>query len=95
MILKQAFRGKLPDSIIDRPKSGMRVPVHFWMKGEMKRYIRKVLSKKNLDRTGIFDPKRVKQLLNYETNEGPGRCGIKLWMILTFELWREKVFGSD
>lgn len=95
IILKQAYRGRLPDSIIDRPKSGMRVPVHFWMKGEMKRYVRKVLSKKNLDTTGIFDPKRVKQLLNYETNEGPGRYGLKLWMLLTFELWREKVFEPD
>ncbi len=92
IILKQAFRGKLPDSIIDRPKSGMRVPVHYWMKGEMRRYAKKVLSKKRLNSTGIFDPKRVQQLLNYETNEGPGRYGIKLWMLLTFELWREKVF---
>ncbi|MGJ8656912.1 MAG: asparagine synthetase B family protein [Akkermansiaceae bacterium] len=92
MILKQAFRGKLPDSIIDRPKSGMRVPVHYWFKGEMKRYAKKMLSKKRLDQTGIFDPNRVKQLLNYTTNEGPGRYGIKLWMLLTFELWREKVF---
>jgi len=94
VILKEAFRSKLPTSIIDRPKSGMRVPVHYWLKGEMKRYAKKVLSKKRLERTGIFDPKRVKQLLNYETNEGPGRYGIKLWMLLTFELWREDMFGE-
>lgn len=94
VILKEAFRSKLPASIIDRPKSGMRVPVHYWLKGEMKRYAKKMLSKKRLERSGIFDPKRVKQLLNYETKEGPGRYGIKLWMLLTFELWREDMFGD-
>jgi len=92
VILKKAFRNKLPDSIIDRPKSGMRVPVHYWFKGEMKRYAKKVLSKKRVNDAGIFDYQRVKQLLKYNTNEGPGRYGIKLWMLLTFELWREKVF---
>jgi len=94
VILKEAFRGQLPDSIIDRPKSGMRVPVHYWLKGDMKRYAKKILSKKRLEQTGIFDHKRVKQLLNYETNEGPGRYGIKLWMLLTFELWRQQTFDN-
>lgn len=88
IILKRAFENRLPKEIIQRPKSGMRVPVHFWFKGEMKRYARKILNKKSLKQTGIFDPERVAQLLRYNTFEGRGRYGLRLWMLITFEIWR-------
>jgi asparagine synthase (glutamine-hydrolysing) len=85
----------LPASVIDRPKSGMRVPVHFWLKGEMKRYARKILSRRELRRAGIFRPERVKQLLRYDIEEGRGRYGLKLWMLLTFEIWRRIVIEGE
>ena len=88
VILKRAFEGRLPQAVIDRPKSGMRVPVHFWFQGEMRRYARTILSRKALREGGLFDPQRVKQLLDYSTEEGPGRYGLRLWMLLTIELWR-------
>ena len=88
VILKRAFEGRLPQAVIDRPKSGMRVPVHFWFQGEMRRYARTILSRKALREGGLFDPQRVKQFLDYSTEEGPGRYGLRLWMLLTIELWR-------
>lgn len=88
VILKRAFEWRLPQAVIDRPKSGMRVPVHFWFQGEMRRYARTILSRKALREGGLFDPQRVKQLLDYSTEEGPGRYGLRLWMLLTIELWR-------
>jgi asparagine synthase (glutamine-hydrolysing) len=88
IILKEAFRDELPAEVIDRPKSGMRVPVHYWFKGELQRYARHILSPQKLSAAGIFDPERVKQLLDYSIEEGPGRYGLRLWMIITFEIWR-------
>ena len=73
----------------------MRVPVHFWFRGEMKRYARKILNPRSIQRAGIFDPIRVKQLLDYETEEGPGRYGLRLWMLLTFEVWRRIVIERE
>ena len=95
VILKQAFASRLPRSVIERPKSGMRVPVHFWFQGELRRYARAVLSPKALREGGIFQPRRVKQLLDYSTEEGPGRYGLRLWMLLTFELWRRLVVERE
>jgi len=91
-ILKRAAQGRIPDHIIHRPKSGMRVPVHYWFKGEMRRYARHILLDKKTKNAGIFNYSRIKQLLNYDTEEGIGRYGIRLWMLLTFELWRRDVF---
>lgn len=93
VILKRAFAGRLPQEVIDRPKAGMRVPVYFWMQREMHRLARKVLSPKRIKADGIFRPERVKQLLDYKTEEGPGRYGMRLWMLLTFHIWMEEVFG--
>lgn len=93
--LKQAFADLLPTEVVTRPKSGMRVPVHYWFKGEMKKYARKILSPREIRRVGIFDERRVEQLLRYDTEEGPGRYGIRLWMLLTFELWRRIVVERE
>ncbi len=95
VVLKEAYRDRLPQTIIDRPKSGMRVPVHYWFHGELKRYARKILAPKVIRREGIFDPQRVKQLLEYDTEEGPGRFGLRIWMLLTFEIWRRIVVERE
>ena len=44
---------------------------------------------------GIFNPQRVKQLLDYNTEEGPGRYGLRLWMLLTLEIWRRIVIEGE
>ena len=95
VVLKRAYADQLPAEVIARPKSGMRVPVHFWFRGELKRYARKILNRRQLKRTGMFDPQRVKQLLDYNTQEGPGRYGIRLWMLITLEIWRRIVVEGE
>jgi asparagine synthase (glutamine-hydrolysing) len=57
----------------------------------MRRFSKKMLARKRLSRSGIFNPDRVKQMLRYETEQANGRYGLRLWMLLTFEVWREIV----
>ncbi len=95
VVLKQAYAGALPREVIERPKSGMRVPVHFWFQGELKRYARKILRPGPIRRAGIFDPERVRQLLRYDLEGGAGRYGLRLWMLLTFEIWRRIVLEGE
>ncbi|MGI0117950.1 asparagine synthetase B family protein [Zooshikella sp. RANM57] len=91
LVIKQAYQSQLPAIVINRAKSGMRVPVQFWCQGEMKRYIKHIFSKKEVTQSGIFNYERLKQLINYNTGEHNSRFGIKLWMLLTFEIWRRLV----
>ena len=93
--LKRAYEKDLPKEVIDRPKSGMRVPVHYWFQGEMRRLARRTLAPRQMKRSEIFDPSRIKQLLRYDTEEGPGRYGMRLWMLLTFEIWRRIVVEGE
>ncbi|MBD3173793.1 MAG: asparagine synthase [Armatimonadia bacterium] len=95
VVLKEAYRGRLPREVVDRPKSGMRVPVRAWFRRELRRYARSVLSSKALAAAGIFRPERVAQWLRYDTEEHESRYGLWLWMLLTFELWRRIVLEGE
>lgn len=94
-ILKKAFENRLPQAVIKRPKSGMRVPVRFWFQGEMKSYTKKILSKKRILDAGIFNYSRIKQILDYNKEEGKGRYGLQLWMLITFEIWRKIIVEGE
>jgi asparagine synthase (glutamine-hydrolysing) len=95
IVLKRAYADDLPPEVIARPKSGMRVPVHFWFQGELRRYARKMLSRRAVREAGLFDPDRVQQILDFRTDEGPGRYGLRLWMLVTLELWRRIVVEGE
>lgn len=91
-VLKAALEDILPKPIIHRPKSGMMVPVRFWLKKEMRGFARKVLCEKRLKKTGLFNPAYVRTLLDYDKSEiMSARYGLKLWMLITFMLWYEQM----
>ena len=95
VIIKRAFKNRLPNRIITRPKVGMRVPVHFWFKNELKSYMRHIFSRNAINRAGIFSYERIQQLMSYDTGEVQPRYGLKLWMLLTFEMWRRRVIENE
>ena len=95
VIMKQAFKSRLPNRIITRPKVGMRVPVHFWFKDELKSYMRHIFSRNAINRAGIFNYERIQKLMEYDIGEDQPRYGIKLWMLLTFEMWRRRVIENE
>jgi asparagine synthase (glutamine-hydrolysing) len=81
-ILKQAFKHVLPDAIVHRPKSGMRVPLSFWREKDILGYHRQVLVKENKETTyRFFNPKYIKRLLG---KDAIARKGLKTWMISVF-----------
>lgn len=94
-VLKQAVQDLVPKPIIARPKSGMMVPVRFWFQSDMRRYGQKLLSRRQIQRGGLFNPDYVERLLNYEMEGVPGlRHGLKLWMLMTFLLWHEQMVDA-
>jgi asparagine synthase (glutamine-hydrolysing) len=91
-VLKQGYANELPGSVLQRPKSGMRVPVHSWFERDLKHLAREVLSPRAVRRAGIFRPERVRDMLH---GDGPRRDGLRLWMLVTFELWRRLVIEGE
>lgn len=85
-VLKKAVEDILPATILRRPKSGMLVPVQGWFKQDMRGLAREVLLGRRARRREILNQALIKQWLEYEESAFP-RHGIKLWLVLTLELW--------
>jgi asparagine synthase (glutamine-hydrolysing) len=95
-IIRRAYNKLLPEILIkrrERPKSGSGpgLPSFFWLRGECKKYARKLLSRRNIKRGGIFQPDRVEELLALRPEQTLPRHERTLWLLISFELWRRKV----
>lgn len=87
-IFKEAMRGILPDSIIDRKKQGFAVPLGSWFRGELDNYVRDLLLSDTSRKRGIFNPAYIENLLILQKQGRP--LDLQLWTLLSFELWCRK-----
>jgi asparagine synthase (glutamine-hydrolysing) len=85
-ILKEAVRDLLPATVVDRPKSGMRVPVQRWLAGPLRDLGNDLLRGPSARARGLFRPDTVAAWLRREGALFP-RHGQKIWLVLTLELW--------
>ncbi|MCB5181667.1 asparagine synthase [Streptomyces antimicrobicus] len=85
-VLKEAVRDLLPDTVVDRPKSGMRVPVQQWLTGPLRELGHELLLGRQARQRGLFRPETIRTWLKGEGSLLP-RQGGKLWLVLTLELW--------
>lgn len=84
-ILKQAMRGILPDSIIDRRKQGFAVPLGTWFRGEMNDLVRDLLFSVSSRSRNIFNTDYIERLLTL--HERGRDADLQLWTLISFELW--------
>lgn len=85
-ILKQAVRDLLPATIVDRPKSGMRVPVQQWLSGPLRELGHDLLLGESARARGLFREDTIRSWLRGGGALLP-RQGGKLWLVLSLELW--------
>lgn len=85
-VLKEAVRDLLPATVVDRPKSGMRVPVQQWLTGPLRELGNDLLLGPTARQRGLFRPETVRTWMRGEGTLLP-RQGGKLWLVLTLELW--------
>lgn len=84
-IFKQALKGILPDTIIDRPKQGFAVPLGGWFRGELNGFVHDLLLSPASRARNLFNPAYIEKLLMLQ---GRGRpLDLQLWTLISFELW--------
>jgi asparagine synthase (glutamine-hydrolysing) len=85
-VLKQAVADIVPDAIINRPKSGMMVPVQLGFRKYWQREAKSLLLDKNAMTAPYFNQAVVKDWLNYRGDTWR-RYGVKLWLLVSLEMW--------
>jgi asparagine synthase (glutamine-hydrolysing) len=84
-ILRQAMQGRLPPSILTRPKMGFPVPVGSWLRGTWRPLLSEYVTGSRVRDRGFFAPGAVERLVS-EHVRGVNHAE-RLWALLTFEIW--------
>jgi asparagine synthase (glutamine-hydrolysing) len=90
-LLKQAVKDLLPPAIIERPKSGMLVPVEGWFQGPLLPRARERLLD-GLTGYGLIERDYLERLLEGRLGGLRPRRGAKIWLLVTLEAWLRIVF---
>ncbi len=88
-ILKKAFAGRLPDSILQRGKEGFSMPMKNWLQGEWNGLMHELLCAGNLARDGLFDARYVERLMREHESQARNHSHL-LWALMVFQLWRDR-----
>lgn len=90
-LLKRMCRGLLPDGIIDRKKAGFGLPLKEWLSNDLKALAHDTLAPDRLKSQGLFNPAVPTRWLK-EHQAGTGDHSLRLYALLTLEIWMDR-FG--
>lgn len=85
-VLKAAVRDLLPQQILERPKSGMMVPVQKWFREHWHKRASALLLSRHARTRRLLNQNIIRDWLNYRGDVW-GRYGVKLWLLISLELW--------
>ncbi len=85
-VLKHTFKDILPRQIQHRRKMGFGVPLGAWFRGRLKDYAAGYLNSDTSEVYNYLNREAVNRLYE-EHQKGMADHGLKLWLILTLELW--------
>jgi asparagine synthase (glutamine-hydrolysing) len=88
-ILKRAFAGYLPQTVLRRGKEGFSMPMKHWLTHEWNALMHELLSPRNLAADGLFDGHYVERLMR-EHETGAHNHSHLLWALMVFQLWRDR-----
>jgi len=86
-VLKRAFRGLLPRSILDRPKMGFGVPLASWLRGPLRSLLADSMA--SLEKRGVLEASEIRRYVS-EHLSGAADHRDRLFLLLVFELWSRR-----
>ncbi len=85
-LMKKILERKIPDNIINKPKLGLNPPMGLWLKKDLKKFIDDYLSKKSVEKRGLFNYEYIKQIVfEHETNKRDR--SLYIWALIVLEEW--------
>lgn len=86
-ILKDLAYEEIPKKLLDRPKKGFGVPLAGWLRGALYNQLLRYADEKILTRQGIFEPKKIKQMIDKLHVSDLSVYNSILWGFFVFQMW--------
>ncbi|MFA6099434.1 MAG: asparagine synthase (glutamine-hydrolyzing) [Patescibacteria group bacterium] len=92
-LFKELLRGKVPDSVLNKPKHGFAVPVSKWLNGPLADRFDALISESRLKEQGLFDFQATKRMAD-EHRAGRMDRRKEMWAMFMFQLWYDQWFRT-
>ncbi len=89
VVLRELMRGKLPEAVLNRKKTGFDIPTHDWFRGVLRGLLMDTVTPEATAATGIFDGRAIEALIR-DHMERRINAGYHLWGLLTLFLWMKR-----
>jgi asparagine synthase (glutamine-hydrolysing) len=86
IVLREAFRGLLPDPILDRPKHGFSMPLRAWLRGPLTALARELLIEQPRGVREFFDLAVIRRMFEAHVS-GRRNHAHRLWALMVFAQW--------
>lgn len=88
-VMRELLKTKLPPMILNRPKEGLDIPAHEWLRGPLKTLVNEALSAESVAAAGIIPPESMQLIINAHMSR-KANVGYHLWGLLTLHLWMRR-----
>jgi asparagine synthase (glutamine-hydrolysing) len=88
-VLGELMRDALPAPLLGRRKEGFDIPAHQWLRTILKPLIMDVLSRRNVEESGLFRWREIDRLVR-DHMERRANLGYHLWGLLVLFLWMRR-----
>ena len=85
-VLKQAMKGRIPESVLKRNKKGFGIPIAEWLRGPLKFLLDEHLHPSYLRDQGLFRPEPIARMVD-EHLQGRADHRKPLWTLVVFQKW--------
>ena len=93
-ILKNAYKGVIPDNILFRKKIGFPVPLNEWFGGDFNSYAKKILLSDAAKNRKVYNIHNLQNLLNSDRLAKNHSLAMKIWMLINIELFTKSYFDK-
>ena len=87
-LLRQQAAKYLPQEILAHRKQGFASPMTQWLNNDLQEYVTDILSKKNLQKHGLFNSSRIQTLVDEHKNRIEIHDKL-IWALVIFQTWYE------
>ena len=88
-LLREAFRDRLPEEVLEHRKMGFGIPRDEWLRDELSDYLPEVLFAGGSGLWELLDRDYVEELMR-EHQSGNRNFGAQLWSLLMLRLWMDQ-----
>ena len=85
-LLRRGAANYIPHEILNHRKQGFASPMTQWINSDLKEYIKEVLSKKNIERSGVLNYHKVQNILEEHFNRVEIHDKL-IWSLVIFQTW--------